>query len=365
MYILLGIALISFFIFMPICYTFLGIEITLIIMCILAVFIGIIIIKIGLKKSDLIQDRNKTTQKILKKSISEKFKSMYQYVYENYAIEIEKDRKKLLIRIIIAIIFLIITSMLYIEIITKFNIKTRGSRKMLFYIFIPAFVYMGLIYKKYNARYQEKYKENIVKNFISILPYQFNYRNIENNILQKYYDDASFTNIKYNKFISNDYLEGLYNNISIQISDVTLEENVYKGVFSVSIINQILPEEVKIKTKKNINKYEKYNVEVDNNIFAKYFDVFSKSKVLTLEILTHDVMEEMVQYFETNKINFEIVMKENRIYIRYNIGDIFEGEVLRKSTNIKSLWIFYNMTRFTIELAIKINKILEEKEVGI
>lgn len=363
MYILLGIALGIFFVFMPIFYAIFGIEVALIITGILAIIIGGIIIKIGLKKSNLIQDRNKMTKNILKKDIPEKFKSMYRYVYDNYGATIENYRKKLLIRIIIASIFLLITGILYITIINEFNIKTRFERKSVFYIFIPAFLYMTFIYKKYNYKYQKEYKENIVKNFISILPYKFSYKNIENNILQQYYDDANFTNIKYKKFISNDYLEGMANNVNVQISDIVLEENVYKGIFSVSMINQILPQEVRIKTKKSINKYENDKVEVDDMRFAKYFDVFSKSKVLALEILTHDVMEEMVQYFETNKINFEIVMKENRIYIRYNIGDIFEGEVLRKSTNIKSLWIFYNMTRFTIELAVKMNTILEEKEI--
>ena len=365
MYILLVIAFISLFILMPICYTFFGIKVALILIGILAFFTGATIIKIGLKKSDLIQDRNKATKKILKKAIPEKFKSMHQYICENYGKDIEKDRKKLLVRIIISIVFLTITGIVYMIIITKFNIKTRGSRSIVFYIFIPVFIYMGYIYKKYNSKYQKEFKEKVVKNFIEIMPYQLSYSNVENNTLQKYYDDANFSNVKYDKFISNDYLEGMVDNINIQISDIVLEENVYKGIFSVSMINQILPQEVRIKTKKPINKYENDKVEVDDIRFEKYFDVFSKSKILALEILTHDVMEEMVQYFETNKGDFEIVMKENRIYIRYNIGDIFEGEVLRKSTNIKSLWIFYNMVRFTIELAIKINKILEKNEVAI
>lgn len=46
-----------------------------------------------------------------------------------------------------------------------------------------------------------------------------------------------------------------------------------------------------------------------------------------MQILTHDIMEDMVQFYNNCGINFEIVIRENRIYIRYNIGDIFEGKV--------------------------------------
>ena len=363
MYILLALMFVSIFLFTPLIYFFfgIGVAVTEVVLC--SICVVWIIVIITFKKSGLVQNRNKMTKNILKSAISENFKSMYKYVYDNYGASLEKYRKNILLHTLISVFLMFLTGILYFIIMIKFEIMSKFSRETLLYIFIPSLIYMVYTDLKYSRKYQKEFKEKVVKNFIEIMPYQLSYSNVENNTLQKYYDDAKFTDVKYENFVSNDYLEGFVNDINIQISDVVLEKDVFKGIFSVSLISQILPEEVRIKTKRYINKYEKEKVEVDNDIFAKYFDVFSKSKVLALEILTHDVMEEMVQYFETNKINFEIVMKENRIYIRYNIGDIFEGEVLRKSTNIKSLWIFYNMTRFTIELAVKMNTILEEKEI--
>ena len=63
---------------------------------------------------------------------------------------------------------------------------------------------------------------------------------------------------------------------------------------------------------------------MDSKEFEKYFDVYSNSDIITMEILTHDIMEELVQFYDKYKIKFEIVIKNYNIYIRFDTGAVFE-----------------------------------------
>ena len=82
-----------------------------------------------------------------------------------------------------------------------------------------------------------------------------------------------------------------------------------------------------------------------------------------MQILTHDIMEELVQFYNTYKIEFEIIVKNNNIYIRFNTGVMFEPNILKKANSINTLWIYYNVLRFTINVTEKINKELKDLEV--
>ena len=85
--------------------------------------------------------------------------------------------------------------------------------------------------------------------------------------------------------------------------------------------------------------------------------------MLDMEILTHDVMQELTEFYDTYKIKFETVIKNNNIYIKFDTGAMFEPNILKKSNDINSLWIYYNVLNFVTNLTIKINKLLKDLEV--
>ena len=130
------------------------------------------------------------------------------------------------------------------------------------------------------------------------------YKNIRNTNLEKSYIDAQFQNVSYDKFESEDYITGYINGVSIEMSDVLLkkftrsenEETVYTCIFSYSNISKNVHQEIRLRNNKNPSKIEKNKVELDSE-------------------------------------DFEIVIKENKIYIRYEVGDIFERKIFTKSTN--------------------------------
>ena len=82
-----------------------------------------------------------------------------------------------------------------------------------------------------------------------------------------------------------------------------------------------------------------------------------------MEVLTHDIMEKLVQFYNTYKIKFEIVIKNYNIYIRFDTGVVFEPNILKKSNDINTLWVYYNIFNFVTNFTIKINKLIKNIEV--
>ena len=340
-------------------------------MLVLAIVMIYSIISAAILGSGAVQPRNSGAKRILKDRMSEEFKNLYKYIIENYAQELEKLRKKLILIITITVIFSIVAITIFGYIQECFitsesdNFFINGG-----FIFIPVFLYLYYQYDKHHQKYQERYKEVVVKNFIETLYNNLNYQNEVNNELERYYGDAQFDGRRYLKFISNDYISGRVNGTWIEMSDVILQTEtrrsehmitIHNCVFSCSKINKNILGEIRIKNNKNINILKNNKIELDNPEFEKCFDVFGDSRILAMEILTHDIMEEMIEFYNNIGLDFEIVIKENRIYVKYDVGDIFEGEILRKSTNMETLWIFYNIIQFAINLTQKMNRILEEK----
>ena len=311
--------------------------------------------------------------KIKKTKISYQFKELYDYIESEYASELEKNRKNLLKSIIICIILFIISFILYIFLDKLLDFNTKNAQKILGIVFIPAVMYFIYKYKKYNEIYVENYKDKIIKNFVTYINNNLNYHQYGGKHLFNYYLDAKFDDKNFNSFVTDDYIEGFNeNNTKIEMCNIAIE-NVndngeflnlsYEGIFSITKLNIYLSEELRIK-KNSYSLKNNYNkVEMDSKEFEKYFDVYSNSNILAMEILTHDIMEELVQFYTTYKIKFELVIKNDNIYIRFDTGVMFEPNILKKSNDMNVLWVYYNILVFVTNLTIKINKLLKNLDI--
>lgn len=311
--------------------------------------------------------------KIKKTKISYQFKELYDYIELEYASELEENRRKLLKSIVICIILFVIAFILYIFLDKLLDFNTKNGQKILGIVFIPAVMYFIYKYKKYNEVYVENYKDKIIKNFVTYINNNLNYHQYGEKHLFNYYLDAKFDDKNFNSFVTDDYIEGFNeNNTKIEMCNIALE-NVnnkgeflnlsYEGIFSITKLNIYLSEELRIK-KNSYSLKNNYNkVDMDSKEFEKYFDVYSNSNILTMEILTHDIMEELVQFYTTYKIKFELVIKNDNIYIRFDTGVMFEPNILKKSNDMNILWVYYNILVFVTNLTIKINKLLNNLDI--
>lgn len=311
--------------------------------------------------------------KVKKTAISNKFKDIYNYIETEYASELEENRIRLIKSIIICSILFVIGFLLYIILKECLDLNTSKSGRILGIPFIPAIIYYMYKYKKYNEIYIYNYKDKIIKNFVGYINHNLNYHQYGGKDLLNYYLDAEFDDHKFNHFVTDDYIEGYNENgTSIQMCNISLENinekdeflnMIYEGIFSVTKLNSYLTNEIRIKSIEYSFNNNYNRVKMDNKDFEKFFDVYCNSKILAMEILTHDIMEELLQFYNTYKIKFEIILKNNNIYIRFNTGVMFEPNILKKSNDMKTLWVYYNVLKFVTNVTIKINKLLKDIQI--
>ena len=252
------------------------------------------------------------------------------------------------------------------------RLNNKNVYNIIYVIFLPTVFYYLYKYKNYNGIYTNSYKEIIIKNFIENINSNLTYSPNGKNELLNNYLDANFDNRSFNKFVTDDYIIGSNEDgMLIELCNISLEnmsarnellDLIYEGIFSTSFLNNRVYDEVTIKTNKVLFK-DTNIVEMDSSEFEKYFDVYSNSNILSMEILTHDIMEELVNFYVKYKIKFEIVIKNNNIYIRFDTGSMFEPNILRKSNDINTLWVYYSILNFVTNFSFKINKLLKDVEV--
>ena len=136
-----------------------------------------------------------------------------------------------------------------------------------------------------------------------------------------------------------------------------------RGYLQLHGINKSINDEIRIKKNKILLKEYEYKVEMDSREFEKYFDVYAKSNIVAMEILTHDIMEELISFYQKYETNFEILIKNNNVYIRFDTGAMFEPNILKKAHDIDTLWIYYSVLQFVTNVTTKINKLLKEIEI--
>jgi hypothetical protein len=110
--------------------------------------------------------------------------------------------------------------------------------------------------------------------------------------------------------------------------------------------------------------FKKDKLEMDDQNFEKYFDVTSKNKIIGMQILTADVMEELVDFEKNSNMRYDIYIDNNIIYLRFNCGNVFETPKLKKGPlNREYLQIQYNLINFTYILSRELIKVIHETEI--
>ena len=103
---------------------------------------------------------------------------------------------------------------------------------------------------------------------------------------------------------------------------------------------------------------------MDSSEFEKYFDVITDNKIIAMQLLTADVMEEMIEFENKTNMKYDIVVKENEIYLRFHCGDMFEPQSVRKGIiNKAQLEKYFYMLNFTYNLSNRLIELINETEI--
>ena len=117
-----------------------------------------------------------------------------------------------------------------------------------------------------------------------------------------------------------------------------------------------------IKVKRDTIKFfggSKQRVNMDMSEFEKIFDVESGDKIKAMQILTADVMTEMINMIQTTKVKFEFYINHDMMYVRFHTGELFEPSIFGKSMQYDKLKKYFDITENVIKIAEDIcNKIM-------
>ena len=106
---------------------------------------------------------------------------------------------------------------------------------------------------------------------------------------------------------------------------------------------------------------DKNKLNMDSSEFEKYFDVKTTNKIIAMQLLTSDVMEELIKFEDKTKMKYDIYIKNDELYLRFHSGAMFEIENLKKEILDKELIEkYFYMLNFTYNLSNKLINIIHK-----
>jgi len=308
-------------------------------------------------------------------NIPAEFENIYEKIYKNYIYPSKHMKKQAKIRTIICIslsIFLVGSILANINTIPGAFLFAGISSLASFFISI------NLMRKNKEGRsYAEIYKSEIVPEVIKLINNQLTYNpKSEGRFeLRREYMEANFDKKVFTSFYNDDQIEGYLEpevfakmsdlhicNITKNGDNINIEE-VFQGMFAITSCNKNIGTYIKISKNKLKISDRNNRVEMDSGEFEEYFDVYSEDKNLVMRLLTHDIMDFLVDFYKKYNLDFEIVFKKNNIYLRFFTGPMFEPKLFGSSMDKQMLFTYYCVLKFIVEITKKVNLTLQDIEI--
>lgn len=303
----------------------------------------------------------KYTKNIRKNMFSEKFESIYKNVCNMFWLKLNAIRAINSICMVVVFVSLIIC--IYMR---QKGTLTEGILELIFLIIMM----MGMLIAKNQTKYTELFKKNIVPSFMEMIFENVRYSRDERvrEKVEKNYQASGFDSETTVRLKMNDYIEYSQGNSEIEIANIWAYEMpgnendmTFFGLFAQT--DSVKPIEQFIKISKNKLNKKKSKIDMDSSDFEEIFDIYAEDKIYAMRILTADVMMLLLDFYEKYEMKFEIILKEQKVYLRFYTGKIFEKKLFRNPMKKKNLFIYYSIMEFVVELTKSINKALEQIEL--
>ena len=283
----------------------------------------------------------------------------------------ELSKRKRKVSIIVVIILLIIDALIL------YKIRTFSLFVIMPIFIIDIFIYIisqiatnGEDIEQFNNDYKEKFVNKMLENFIEELDY-IPLKGLSRNV----FDEAKYGG-RYNKYYSDDYFEGKINNQKIVMADLNVQEEIKKKdkdgnetTETTTIFNGLFG---KINLSKSINTtiyvtreygfFDEQKLEMDSYEFEKAFSVYAENKITAMQLLTSDVQEDILELYNKYKIDFNIIIRNNKMYVLFETGSMFEIFSTRNNPN-EVLEEYFEIMKFIYKLVDKILKTIDSTQI--
>ena len=270
--------------------------------------------------------------------------SQYASFFETKKVKVLEERKKALIIMLLIVggfflcmiipfllifLFVGIFALIIYSAVNKKNSKNTNNQQKIYKV-------------SEESSYTTQYKQLVVTPFIKLLTPNITYRS-NKSMERRAYIDGQFEG--FDRYTSDDDIVGYINNYQFELANVHTENEhtdsdghttyttVFKGLYAFMPlpgtfeIEMFLRKDIKDTHKifkKRGKGLEELYTKLDSSEFENKFDVYTNNKVFAAKILTHDIMQLMVDYVDKYHIPFEFTIKNNYFYIRFPGFDLFE-----------------------------------------
>ncbi len=234
--------------------------------------------------------------------------------------------------------------------------------------FIVSIFHVGKSAQKYNKIFKTVILPNLLFNIDKNLTYT-----PKNGLSKEVYDQSGLA-INYNQYSSEDYISGyIADNALLEMSEINAEEiqtnekgqpvvvNSFNGILAVATLKKSVNNNIKIVKNSFWKGKREANIRIASIQFEKYFDMYADNKVNAMQIFTTDVIEEIIGFVQEMKIHLEISIIDNKFYIAFKTGQMYEGGITQNTKELLSK--YYVVTYFMISLIKRINKAIEDAEL--
>ena len=294
---------------------------------------------------------------------------------DNLYIEWEKAKKEKNRNIFLSLIIIIGVNII-IGYIFKKGENSLSIDVLIIMVILDIIIYQYInktIKGKYNRIYKNKIMDKLFKNFFNNVSYKPDQPMPEGIYLYS-------TTALHDKYYSEDYMEGTIDEKNhIRMADVkTLRrcskqyKICFNGLFAEIKLDKKIKSMLRISTALQISsdfyielqQNTKGNLELDSKDFEKFFNVIAKDSVFAHRVLTHDIMEFLVEYRKKIDKEFDIKIDDNYMYIRVYSKEMFEpsinNEVFIDKVRLKRE---YDIIEFIYILSKKMVEVINEMEI--
>ena len=295
------------------------------------------------------------------------FNEIYEEIYNKNHEELENLRKSRARRTAI----LLAVTLIGVFIIMKVAMSSMNSFIFFPWIVVISMMLVIIITATNKGKYTTIFKQKVIEPFVKNIDEGLNYTS-QNGIDSGVYRQGEFEH--FDRYHSEDLVIGSRENntkffmaeIQVGLKEIRNYKFLFKGLFAKLEIENKINSKVYIrKDSKNIkNPMNIEQIELDSQGFENLFNVYSDNKIVTMQILTSDIMNMLIDFYK--EIPFEVTIKNNNIYIRFYTGDedMFETPLLDKEALDKNtLYKYYSILDFTFELINKLQEVLNKAKI--
>lgn len=301
------------------------------------------------------------------------FNEIYQEVYAEVGEDLKEIKSSNTTRVLIFIVCIVAL------IIIGFVINERMAWFIDFFIIALVVVFFVIKLDKQYNKYKKIYKDKVINRFVKGYSDTFEY-SPDQGISSLTYNKADFDGY-YDRYHSEDLIQGtILENCPISVAEVHTEREetttdsegntttsyvtLFHGLFACIELNNFNTVCFKILRNKLFSGIfkGKNRLEMDSGEFEKIFDVKTDDKISTLRILTSDVMQMLIDFKSNNKVTPEISLVNNKLFIRFEVGNVFEPNLIKGDMDFDKLKNNYDIINFVFKLAEEFSKNILEFE---